>query len=145
MLEIFYAGGTAKRDFSSADIVAEIAALGTHAEFATSREWLVERIAREAREGDLVLVMALATPRSRTSRAGSWRRWGERAAVGGAVHPGRARGRGIGYGGGPLGAHHAPRTGDFSLEMRSRRPQKFVSGAVRPISRGGPACNRLQR
>jgi UDP-N-acetylmuramate--alanine ligase len=62
MLEIFYAGGTARRDFSSADIVAEIAALGTHAEFAPSREWLVERIAREAREGDLVLVMGARDP-----------------------------------------------------------------------------------
>ncbi len=29
MLEVFYAGGTATRDFSAADIVAEIGALGT--------------------------------------------------------------------------------------------------------------------
>jgi UDP-N-acetylmuramate--alanine ligase len=34
MLEVFYAGGTATRDFSASDIVAEIAALGTKAEFA---------------------------------------------------------------------------------------------------------------
>jgi UDP-N-acetylmuramate--alanine ligase len=62
MLEIFYAGGAAVRDFSSADIVAEIAARGTHAEFAPSREWLVERLAAEAREGDLVLVMGARDP-----------------------------------------------------------------------------------
>ena len=54
MLEVFYAGGTATRDFSSADIVAEIGALGMDAEFAPSRDWLVARIAQEVRPGDLV-------------------------------------------------------------------------------------------
>src|SRR2546422_8885580 len=53
MLEVFYAGGTAGRDFSAADIVAEIGALGTRAEFASSRAGLIQRIASEAREGDL--------------------------------------------------------------------------------------------
>jgi UDP-N-acetylmuramate--alanine ligase len=62
MLEVFYAGGTATRDFSAADIVAEIAALGTKAEFAPSREWLVARLAEEARPGDLVLVMGARDP-----------------------------------------------------------------------------------
>jgi UDP-N-acetylmuramate--L-alanine ligase len=62
MLEVFYAGGTATRDFSAADIVAEIAAKGPHAEFAPSRQWLVERIAEEAQEGDLVLVMGARDP-----------------------------------------------------------------------------------
>jgi UDP-N-acetylmuramate--alanine ligase len=62
MLEVFYAGGTATRDFSAADIVAEIAALGIRAEFAPSREWLAARIAQEAREGDLVLVMGARDP-----------------------------------------------------------------------------------
>ncbi|MBI1799644.1 MAG: UDP-N-acetylmuramate--alanine ligase, partial [Candidatus Eisenbacteria bacterium] len=62
MLEIFYAGGTAQRDFSSADVVAEIAARGRAAEFAPSREWLTSRIAGEAREGDLVLVMGARDP-----------------------------------------------------------------------------------
>ena len=62
MLEVFYAGGTAKRDFSAADIVAEIAARGAKAEFARSRAWLVERIAADAREGDLVLVMGARDP-----------------------------------------------------------------------------------
>ncbi|HZJ11686.1 MAG TPA: hypothetical protein VFD26_03425, partial [Methyloceanibacter sp.] len=62
MLEIFYAGGTATRDFSATDIVAEIGALGTNAEFAASRERLVARIAEEARPGDLVLVMGARDP-----------------------------------------------------------------------------------
>jgi UDP-N-acetylmuramate--alanine ligase len=62
MLEVFYAGGTATRDFSAADIVAEIAALGAKAEFAPSRDWLVERIAREARTGDVVIVMGARDP-----------------------------------------------------------------------------------
>jgi len=62
MLEVFYAGGTATRDFSSADVIADICARGVTAEFAPSREWLVERIACEAREGDLVLVMGARDP-----------------------------------------------------------------------------------
>lgn len=62
MLEVYYAGGTATRDFSSADIVAEIVARGTAAEFAGSREALIERIAGEARAGDLVLVMGARDP-----------------------------------------------------------------------------------
>ena len=62
MLEVFFAGGTATRDFSSADIVAEIAALGTNAEFAPSRDWLVARVAQEVRRGDLVLVMGARDP-----------------------------------------------------------------------------------
>jgi UDP-N-acetylmuramate--alanine ligase len=62
MLEVFYAGGTATRDFSAADIVAEIARSGTNAEFAPSREWLVEGVASEARPGDLVLVMGARDP-----------------------------------------------------------------------------------
>jgi len=62
LLEIFYAGGTAQRDFSSADLVREIAARGRDAEFAPSREWLTARIAEEARPGDLVLVMGARDP-----------------------------------------------------------------------------------
>ena len=62
MLEVFYAGGTAARDFSAGDIVNEIAANGAKAEFAPSRTWLAARIAEEAREGDLVLVMGARDP-----------------------------------------------------------------------------------
>jgi UDP-N-acetylmuramate--alanine ligase len=62
MLEVYYAGGTATRDFSAAEIVAEIRAAGACAEFAPSREWLVDRVAAEASEGDLVLVMGARDP-----------------------------------------------------------------------------------
>jgi UDP-N-acetylmuramate--alanine ligase len=62
MLEVFYAGGTANRDFSAADIVDEIAATGARGEFAPSRASLAARIAQEAREGDLVLVMGARDP-----------------------------------------------------------------------------------
>jgi UDP-N-acetylmuramate-alanine ligase len=62
LLEVFYAGGTTTRDFSAADIAAEIAARGTGAAFAPSREWLIERVAAEARAGDLVLVMGARDP-----------------------------------------------------------------------------------
>jgi len=62
MLEVFYAGGTATRDFSAAGIVDEIKDQGTRAEFAPSREWLIDRIAEEAREGDLVLMMGARDP-----------------------------------------------------------------------------------
>jgi len=62
MLEVYYAGGTALRDFSAADIVSEIAARGVLAEFAPDREWLTEQVAQEAREGDLVLVMGARDP-----------------------------------------------------------------------------------
>jgi len=61
-LEIFYAGGTAERDFSSADIVREIAARGATAEFAASREALIARLVDLARPGDLVLVMGARDP-----------------------------------------------------------------------------------
>jgi UDP-N-acetylmuramate--alanine ligase len=69
LLEIFYAGGTAQRDFSSADLVRDIVARGREAEFAPSREWLVRRVAEVAQPGDLVLVMGARDP-SLTTFAG---------------------------------------------------------------------------
>ncbi len=62
MLEVFYAGGTATRDFSASEIIDEIKARGTNAEFAASRDGLIGRIAAEARDGDLVLVMGARDP-----------------------------------------------------------------------------------
>ena len=63
-LEVFYAGGTTTKDFSSADIVEDLAGagLGSRARFATSREALVAELAREARPGDLVLIMGARDP-----------------------------------------------------------------------------------
>jgi UDP-N-acetylmuramate--alanine ligase len=62
LLEIFYAGGTAVRDFSAADLVREIVARGVDAEFAPSRDWLAARVAEVAQPGDLVLVMGARDP-----------------------------------------------------------------------------------
>jgi UDP-N-acetylmuramate-alanine ligase len=62
MLEVFYAGGTANRALSAADLVADIAAQGARAAFAPSRGELVRALAAEAREGDLVLVMGARDP-----------------------------------------------------------------------------------
>ena len=63
-LEVFYAGGTTTKDFSSADIVTDLAArgLGDRAAFAESRDALVNAVAMEARPGDLVLVMGARDP-----------------------------------------------------------------------------------
>ncbi len=63
-LEVFYAGGTTTRDFSSVDIVADLAAagLGTRAAFASSRPELVAALAADAQSGDLVLVMGARDP-----------------------------------------------------------------------------------
>jgi UDP-N-acetylmuramate--alanine ligase len=61
-LDVFYAGGTAAKDITSGEVVADIAARGVAAELAPSREWLMERLATEAREGDLVLVMGARDP-----------------------------------------------------------------------------------
>jgi len=63
-LEVFYAGGTTVRDFSSADIVRQISGLGIgeRAAFAESREALVSAIAHEAKPGDVVLVMGARDP-----------------------------------------------------------------------------------
>jgi UDP-N-acetylmuramate--alanine ligase len=62
MLEVFYAGGTATRDFSAADIVADMQARGVRAEFAPAREGLAALIAAEAADGDVVLVMGARDP-----------------------------------------------------------------------------------
>lgn len=62
LLEVFYAGGTATRDFSAADLVNDIVKRGRTAEFAPSREWLVARLAEVAEPGDLVLVMGARDP-----------------------------------------------------------------------------------
>jgi len=63
-LEVFYAGGTTTKDFSSADIVRQISGLGIgdRAAFAESRDALVSAIAHEAKPGDVVLVMGARDP-----------------------------------------------------------------------------------
>lgn len=60
--EIFYAGGTATRDISAADLAREVAARGVPAFFRADRDELPALIAAEARPGDLVLVMGARDP-----------------------------------------------------------------------------------
>ncbi len=62
LLEIFYAGGTAKQDFSASDITKEIASLGKHAGFESSRDALSTILIEEAREGDVILIMGARDP-----------------------------------------------------------------------------------
>jgi len=62
MPEIFFAGGTATRDISAADLTEAIAARGRDARFVTARDGLPKAIAAEARAGDLVLVMGARDP-----------------------------------------------------------------------------------
>ncbi|WLT32962.1 L,D-transpeptidase family protein [Geothrix sp. PMB-07] len=61
-LDVFYAGGTAAKDISSGDVIGDLVARGVQAEHAPSRKWLVERLAAEAREGDLILIMGARDP-----------------------------------------------------------------------------------
>lgn len=62
MPEVFYAGGTAVRDFSASQLIDDILARGADAEFIEHRDDIVGRIAAEARSGDLVLVMGARDP-----------------------------------------------------------------------------------
>jgi UDP-N-acetylmuramate--alanine ligase len=62
LLEIFYAGGTAQRDFSAAEIAIQVRNRGADAAFAPSRAKLVDAIAAEASPGDVVLVMGARDP-----------------------------------------------------------------------------------
>ena len=57
MPEIFYAGGTADRSISSADLVGEIDGAGIPATFVADRKALGERIVEDARRGDRVAIM----------------------------------------------------------------------------------------
>ncbi len=62
MLEAFYAGGTTTRNISSADLVADLHEKGCAAVFAKDRKELVESLLREARAGDLILIMGARDP-----------------------------------------------------------------------------------
>lgn len=57
MPEIFYAGGTAARDISSADIVRAVAERGRTALFIPDRDAIRQRLIGEARPGDRIVVM----------------------------------------------------------------------------------------
>ena len=55
--EIYYAGGTATKDISANEIVAEVAERGIDARFAPARDEIIPEIASIAKEGDTILVM----------------------------------------------------------------------------------------
>lgn len=60
--EIYYAGGTAQKTISSKDIADPIRARGKDARYVEHREEIPALAAREAKEGDLVLVMGARDP-----------------------------------------------------------------------------------
>lgn len=62
LLEAHYAGGTAVKDVSSADLAMDVERLGHGARFAACREELVAELGAEARPGDLILVMGARDP-----------------------------------------------------------------------------------
>lgn len=62
MPEIYYAGGTAVKNISSADLVGPIAERGLKALFLPERKDIAPAVAAEAREGDMVLLMGARDP-----------------------------------------------------------------------------------
>ncbi|MBI5247485.1 MAG: hypothetical protein HY923_09905 [Elusimicrobia bacterium] len=60
--DIYYVGGTASKDISSADVVGPLRAEGLGAFHVPDRAEIVALIAAEARDGDLVLVMGARDP-----------------------------------------------------------------------------------
>lgn len=57
MPEIFYAGGTAQKDISSAHLIDAIAQQNRRAEFIPARENILRRLVDEARDGDRIVIM----------------------------------------------------------------------------------------
>jgi UDP-N-acetylmuramate--alanine ligase len=57
LTDIYYAGGTAARDLSAADLARDVVSAGRRAEHIPSRADIAARVAREARPGDRVVVM----------------------------------------------------------------------------------------
>ena len=62
MPDIYYAGGTAAKDVSSADITGPLAERGVRAFHVPKRSDIIPRIAEAAQAGDLVLVMGARDP-----------------------------------------------------------------------------------
>lgn len=60
--DIYYVGGTASKDISSADVVGPLRAKGLNAFHTPERSEITALIAAEAREGDLVIVMGARDP-----------------------------------------------------------------------------------
>ncbi len=62
LLPIYYAGGTALKDISSAEIISGLGPTAFHAEAVNGRDELLSRLKAEVRSGDCVLVMGARDP-----------------------------------------------------------------------------------
>lgn len=62
LLPIYYAGGTAVKDISSADIISGLGEVSFHANAVNDREELLSTLADEAHPGDCVLLMGARDP-----------------------------------------------------------------------------------
>jgi len=62
LLPVYYAGGTAQRDISSADVATRLVAKGRQAEAPESRDACLALLRAQATAGDLVLVMGARDP-----------------------------------------------------------------------------------
>lgn len=62
VLPVFYAGGTARRVFTSGEFVEALRARGLRAEYAPDFDALEARLARQAEKGDAILVMGARDP-----------------------------------------------------------------------------------
>jgi UDP-N-acetylmuramate--alanine ligase len=62
LLPIYYAGGTAQKDISSADIIIGIGAVAFNAQAVSGRDELLAKLQAEVRPGDCVLLMGARDP-----------------------------------------------------------------------------------
>lgn len=73
MSEIFYAGGTAVKDISAADLIADLKALGCQAFFEEDRHAFAGRMKEHLKPGDLLLLMGARDPSLEMFAAGLYR------------------------------------------------------------------------
>jgi UDP-N-acetylmuramate--alanine ligase len=62
LLPIFYAGGTAKKDISSEDIITSLGDVSFTAKSVNSREWLLEEVKRNTSSGECIVLMGARDP-----------------------------------------------------------------------------------
>ena len=62
MSEIFYAGGTAVKDISAADLIGDLQAMGAHAFFTEDRNNLPEALRTHLTDDCVVLLMGARDP-----------------------------------------------------------------------------------
>ena len=62
LLPIYYAGGTAQKDISSADIITGLGPVSFNAQAVSDRDELLAKLKTDVRPGDCVLVMGARDP-----------------------------------------------------------------------------------